>query len=144
MMSKGLRIVFVLLSIAGLISIRVFEGVLFYDPFLAYFKQSEFLETFPSFNWGLLVLNYGFRFLLNVFCSAVVVYALFLRRDWVLQTAILMTIVFLVALALYLYCIATEFSWGDLFAFYMRRFVIQPVILLLIIPMFYYRYQIHR
>nr|WP_295221722.1 exosortase F system-associated protein [uncultured Chryseobacterium sp.] len=46
---------------------------------------------------------------------------------------------FLITFPIYLYCIYDRFETGYLFSFYMRRFVIQPLILLLIIPMFYYR-----
>ena len=51
----------------------------------------------------------------------------------------IMGIVFAITLPIYLYCIHTKFEIGYLFSFYMRRFVIQPLILLVIIPLFYYR-----
>ncbi len=51
---------------------------------------------------------------------------------------VLMLLVFLITFPIYLYLVYTEFDSGLLLAFYVRRFVIQPIILLLIIPMFYY------
>ena len=82
---------FVVLGILGLISIRMLEDQIFYDPFLPYFHEANKHAVFPNFEWAKLIFSYSLRFLLN------------------------------------------------LFFFYMRRFVIQPLILLVIIPLFYYR-----
>jgi exosortase F-associated protein len=68
-----------------------------------------------------------------------VVYFVFKNKAWTVQAIILMGIVFAITLPIYLYCIHTKFEIGYLFSFYMRRFVIQPLILLVIIPLFYYR-----
>lgn len=133
---------FVILGIFGLISIRMLEDQFFYDPFLYYFHEANKHAEFPTFEWMKLVLNYIFRFLLNLIFSAIVVHFIFKNKEWTLQAIILMLIVFAITLPIYLYCIHTKFEVGYLFSFYMRRFVIQPLTLLLIIPLFYYRKQI--
>ena len=127
------------LGIFGLIGVRMLEDQLFYDPFLHYFHEANKNAFFPDFEGTKLVLNYLFRFLLNLFFSAVVVHFIFKNKEWTIQAVVLMIIVFAITLPLYLYCIHTKFEIGCLFSFYMRRFVIQPLILLLIIPLFYYR-----
>ena len=134
-----LRWIAVLSGIAGLIGVRVLEDSLFYDPFLDYFGLASKTAAFPAFEWLPLILNYIFRFLLNLVFAAIIIQALFQNKKWTVQGLVLMAIVFLVTLPIYLYCIHTGFGIGYLFSFYMRRFVIQPLILLLIIPMFYYR-----
>jgi len=53
-----------------------------------------------------------------------------------MQAAALIFLVFLITFPIYLYCIHTKFEVGYLFSFYVRRFVIQPLVVLLIIPMF--------
>ena len=129
----------VALGIFGLISVRIFEEQLFYDPFLNYFHEANKNAYFPDFVWGKLILNYLFRFFLNLIISAAVIYFIFKNKDWTFQAIVLMILVFIITFSLYLYCIHTQFEIGYLFSFYMRRFVIQPLILLLIIPLFYYR-----
>lgn len=141
---RALNWFFVVGGICGLIAIRMLEDRIFYDPFLAYFHQASKDAVFPDFLWGKILLNYFFRFLLNLLFSAVIVQCIFRNKKWTLQAVVLMCIVFAVTLPLYLYCIHTKFEIGYLFSFYMRRFVIQPLILLLIIPMFYYRRQMQR
>ena len=132
----------VLFGIFGLIGVRIVEDKIFYDPFLTYFHEADKQAAFPEFVWGKLILNYVFRFLLNLVFSAIVLQFTFLNKKWTLQGILLMLIVFGITFPIYLYCIHTHFEIGYLFSFYMRRFVIQPLILLLIIPMFYYRKQL--
>ena len=129
----------VALGIFGLISVRIFEEQLFYDPFLNYFHEASKNAQFPDFVWGKLIWNYLFRFFLNLLISAAVIYFIFKNKDWTFQAVVLMILVFVITFSLYLYCIHTQFEIGYLFSFYMRRFVVQPLILLLIIPLFYYR-----
>lgn len=134
-----LKWLLVIIGLAGLIGVRSVESELFYDPFLAFFKSADKQTLFPSFEWMPLIFNYIFRFLLNAFFSVLIIHFLFLNKKWTLQGFVLILLVFAVTLPIYLYCISTEFEIGYLFSFYMRRFVIQPLILLLIIPLFYYR-----
>lgn len=136
---KILNWVLATIAIFGLISVRMVEDQIFYDPFQAFFHLANKHAPFPDFNWMPLILNYLFRFGLNLILSAAVVYFLFKNKKWTLQAVVLMLIVFAITFPLYLYCIHTQFDIGYLFSFYMRRFVIQPLILLLIIPLFYYR-----
>lgn len=136
---KLFKWIFVALAIFGLIAVRMVEDVLFYDPFQAFFYLANKHAAFPDFDWLPLVLNYLFRFSLNLILSATVIQLIFQNRQWTIQAVVLMVIVFLITFPIYLYCIHTNFEVGYLFSFYMRRFVIQPLVLLLIIPLFYYR-----
>lgn len=139
---KNLNWVLVILGILGLVSVRMLEDRIFYDPFLNYFHEADKNIPFPSFEWGKLISGYLFRFILNLLFSCVVIHFWFKNRQWTIQGAILIAIIFAITFPIYLYCIYDRFEIGYLFSFYMRRFVIQPLILLLIIPMFYYRKQI--
>lgn len=134
----------VLMGITGLIAVRAVENHLFYDPFLKYFSSAYQKEVFPAFEYSKLLLNYLFRFALNLLFSAMVLHGLFKRTTWTFQGVVLMILVFAIIFPLYLYCIHTEFETGYLISFYMRRFVIQPIILLLIVPVFYYRQHLLR
>lgn len=129
----------VILGIFGLIAVRVFEDRLFYDPFLDYFHEANKNQHFPDFVWGKLMAGHLFRFFLNLFFSCLIIHFWFNNKRWTIQGALLMVIVFAITFPIYLYCISDRFELGYLFSFYMRRFVIQPLILLLIIPLFYYR-----
>ena len=139
---KVLRILLIILGIFGLIGVRMVEESLFYDPFLSYFHTADKNAPFPDFEWAKLIVNYIFRFSLNLILSALVVDLVFKNKEWTMQAVVLMLLVFAITFPIYLYCIHTKFEIGYLFSFYMRRFVIQPLTLLLIIPLFYYRKQL--
>ncbi len=138
---KNLKWILVILGILGLISVRILEDRIFYDPFLTYFHEANKNLPFPDFEWGKLIPGYIFRFILNLLFSCVVIHFWFRNKQWTIQGAVLITIIFAITFPIYLYCIYDRFEIGYLFSFYMRRFVIQPLTLLLIIPMFYYRKQ---
>jgi exosortase F-associated protein len=138
---KILNWLLIIAGICGLISVRVLEDRLFYDPFLNYFHEANKNIEYPAFEWGKLILGHIFRFVLNLLFSCLIIYGLFKNKQWMVQGAVMMLIVFAIALPIYLYCIYDQFEIGYLFSFYMRRFVIQPLIILLIVPMFYYRKQ---
>lgn len=138
---KNLNWILVIIGVFGLISVRILEDRIFYDPFLSYFHEANKNLPFPDFEWGKLILGYIFRFILNLLFSCIVIHFWFRNKQWTIQGAVLITIIFAITFPIYLYCIYDRFEIGYLFSFYMRRFVIQPLTLLLIIPMFYYRKQ---
>jgi len=131
----------VVIGIFGLIGVRMLEDRLFYDPFLNYFHEANKNMDFPVFEWGKLILGHFFRFILNLLFSCLILQCLFKNKEWTIQGAILIGIIFAITFPIYLYCIHTQFEIGYLFSFYMRRFVIQPLVLLLVVPLFYYRKQ---
>lgn len=131
----------VIVGVCGLVSVRMLEDKIFYDPFLGYFHEADKNIAFPPFEWGKLIGGYLFRFISNLFFSCIIIQFLFKNKEWTVQGALLITIIFAITFPIYIYCIYDRFEIGYLFSFYMRRFVIQPLILLLVVPMFYYRKQ---
>ena len=136
---KILNFILVFAGILGLISVRFLENKIFYDPFLEFFKADYKVAQVPDFIWGKLMLSHFFRFALNLIFSAIVVHFMFLNKKWTIQAVFLMAVAFLFFFPIYLWCLYSKMEIGYLFTFSVRRFVIQPIILLLIIPIFYYR-----
>ena len=132
----------VILGICGLVGVRMLEDRIFYDPFLNYFHEADEQIAFPAFEWGSLIGSHVLRFVLNLIFSCIIIHFMFKNKEWTIQGVVLITIIFAITFPIYLFCIYNQFEIGHLFSFYMRRFVIQPLILLLIIPLFYYRKQI--
>lgn len=136
---KILNFILVFAGILGLVSVRFLEDKIFYDPFLEFFKADYKVAQVPDFIWGKLMLSHFFRFALNLIFSAIVVHFIFLNKKWTIQAVFLMAVAFLFFFPIYLWCLYSKMEIGYLFTFSVRRFVIQPIILLLIIPIFYYR-----
>lgn len=120
-----------------LIGVRFIEAEVFYDPFLHFFRKTG--SAFPQFSWVPLIISHILRFSLNMIFSLGIIHFLFLNKKWTLQSGILIGISFLIFFPIYLYCLYTEFSFGRLFGFYIRRIIIHPIPLLILIPLFYYK-----
>lgn len=134
-----LRWFLVFIGVIGLIGIRGVEDKIFYDPFLGYFKSADHSAVFPDYDWWKLILSYLFRFFLNTLFSLCIIHFLFQNKEWTKQAFVLIVMIFVIVFPIYLFCIYDKFQFGYLFSFYIRRFVIQPLTLLLIVPIFYYR-----
>lgn len=120
--------------------IRAFEDQLFYDPFLDYFKEGFKNLPFPEVNQFKLFLGLFLRYILNTVLSLVLIYALFPDVE-ILKFTTFMYGFFLLLLFVMFYVIIEYFSNASWLLFYVRRFIIQPIFVLLFIPAFYYQQQ---
>lgn len=140
-MKNWVKYIIVACLIFCLILVRRFETELFYDPFLAYFKGDFYNSAFPEYDLSKISLNIIFRYFLNSLISLGIIWFLFSKRDYVKFSAIVMIAFLIIMLPVYIYFIETEFSLGKNMGFYIRRFLIQPILLLVLIPAFYYQNQ---
>lgn len=138
-MNKWLRYFLIAVFIFGLILVRRFENDLFYDPFLAYFKGDFLHAQFPDVDFSLISIHIVFRYLINSILTLAIIGLLFMDKQKVKFTALILFGFLVLLLPLYLYMIKTEFSIGVNIGFYIRRFLIQPMLLLILIPAFYYQ-----
>lgn len=138
MLNKYLRYAIAVLLVFGLILVRKFEDILFYDPFLEYFHfvgHSKFPEIdLPQLNASLMV-----RYLINTLLTVLIIWFIFWKKSYVKFSIIIMIIGLIILLPIYNYLISTQFSSGEMIFFYVRRFLIQPMFLLILVPCFYYQ-----
>lgn len=137
---KSLRYLLVLPLIFGLVLVRFFEEQLFYDPFLAYFKGEFLGKVFPDFQLGKVIFHVIFRYALNGILSLGIIGLLFWDLRKVQFTALILLGFLVILLPLYIYMIQNHFSLGENIGFYIRRFLIQPMLVLILIPAFYYQH----
>lgn len=122
-----------------LVSIRAFESDWFYDPFINYFKEEFSHLRYPIYNEALLYLNWIFRYFLNSILTLAIIYVIFQELQMVKFSALLLTL-FLIFLLLGMFVLLHFFDEEKkMILFYVRRFLIQPLFLLLFIPAFYYQ-----
>ena len=124
-----------------LILIRAFENTLFYDPFLNYFSTENVhlpLPRFTVFQMGKLFFSTGMRFYLNSMISLFLLYVLFKDKQMIKFTAFIYMVLGSVLLISFMF-VLTFFPNEKMTLFYIRRFLIQPIFILLFIPAFYYQ-----
>lgn len=120
--------------------IRAFEKQLFYDPFLNYFDSDFKGAPFPDVDTFKLLGGLLLRYFLNTILSVILIYSLFRDVD-MFKFSILLYSFFLVLLFGMFFLILEFYPEGNWLLFYVRRFIIQPIFVLLFIPAFYYQQQ---
>ncbi|WP_417885122.1 exosortase F system-associated membrane protein [Zunongwangia sp.] len=144
-MKKRYRIVLISILIILLAAIRFYETRLFYDPLINFFKSSDYLrDKIPSFKAGLLILNTFFRYILNSSISIAILGITFFDRNIVKFSALLYAFLLLLAGSVFIYLILTIENEHFLALFYVRRFLIHPIFILVLLPAFYYYRMINR
>lgn len=134
---KNLILVGVL--IFALILVRAFESKLFYDPFLKFFHGESQNKPLPDYDGFKLFLGLFFRYLINSLITISIIYLIFKETSIVKLTSFLL-LGFFIVLIIILFLILNFSSDPDyLFIFYIRRFLIQPLFLILFVPAFYYQ-----
>ncbi len=133
------RILLILVLILSLACIRTFENNLFYDPFLDYFKSNYQNKRLPEIDNFNLFLGLFFRYFLNSIISISIIYLVFKDLEIVKFTSVLYFILFFIlAISFYLTLIYFD-SNNKMTLFYIRRFLIQPIFLMLFLPGFYFQ-----
>jgi exosortase F-associated protein len=121
-----------------LVLVRTFEDALFYDPFLNYFKTNYIRLPLPQIENGTLFLHLLFRYSLNTVLSLAIIYVIFKNKELVKFSAVLY-VIFFVFLILAFFLTLEFYATNKMMIFYIRRFLIQPLFLLLFIPAFYFQ-----
>lgn len=119
--------------------IRFFETQLFYDPFIGYFKSDYLQLPFPNFSFFKLIFNTLLRYVLNAGFSLAIIYLLF--KDVRLTKFASFLYIFLGFFLLIAFTIMLFFfdEKSNFVLFYVRRFLIQPLFLVLFVPAFYFQ-----
>lgn len=127
-----------------LILIRAFENTFFYDPFLNYFKSEYANLPFPEISVVKLFLSLGFRFYLNSVISLFLLYVIFNDGKMVKFSILLYMILGSILMISFFFVLNFFGEESKMTLFYIRRFIIQPIFILLFIPAFYYQKQIRK
>ena len=135
------RLIQFLFLVVLLVLIRAFENKLFYDPFLDFFKKDFAKLRLPSVNSTQLFLALLFRYTLNTAISLGVIYVIFKEIMMVKFAFILYYFLFMILIVAFFYIIFFTRENHTWILFYIRRFLIQPIFLLLFVPGFYYQKQ---
>lgn len=138
-MNRWVRYTFAAVLVFCLILVRKFETDLFDDPFLSFFKGDYLNAKYPEYDFYKLALNIFSRYLLNSSISLLIIGLIFWDSKYVVFSGLVYAASLIILLPIYLYFVETEFSFGVNMGFFIRRLLIQPVILLVLIPAFYYQ-----
>lgn len=138
-MKQEYRVLIIGVLVILLALVRVFEEHLFYDPINEYYRSGYYmLDQLPQYKLPDLLLNLSFRFWLNSIISLLILYVAFLDRNIVKFAGLLYIVLFVIGLVVYSYLLLNLDRGHVMSLFYVRRFLIHPVFILILLPAFYY------
>lgn len=142
-MNKIVSYVLVGILMLFLILIRAYENVLFYDPYLSFFENDYLYIDSPRREIAKLVLFTTLRFVLNTIISLGILYLIFKDKSIIKFSVFIYLVAYVLLLMPFLYFV-TNPDQDDYYLFFnIRRFLIQPIGLILLLPAFYY-YKLNR
>tara|TARA_B100000809_G_scaffold142735_1_gene140246 strand:+ start:19176 stop:19619 length:444 start_codon:yes stop_codon:yes gene_type:complete len=137
-MKKRIKYPLLVVLFLSLVLVRAFENELFYDPFIVFFQNDYLYSSIPDFEFGRLFLSLAGRYFLNAVISIGIVYVVFEKMSYVSLSLKLYVIGFLILGIGYALLLRTGFEKGYLLPFYIRRFIIHPLFLLVLLAALFY------
>jgi len=132
------RILAVLLCFLGLVALRAFENQLFYDPYLVFFKNDYLYVDSPRREVAKLVFFTTLRYTINTLLSLGILWAVFRDNGIIKFSLLLYTMAYMVLISAYLFFVIHPRQEDYYLFFNVRRFLIQPLFIMLLLPAFYY------
>jgi exosortase F-associated protein len=121
-----------------LILIRVYENELFYDPYLLFFQNDYLYIDSPRREVFKLTAFTSLRYALNSIISLGILYLVFKDKSIIRFSSLVYVASFVLLMLVYLYFVVNPRQEDYYLFFNIRRFLIQPIILLVLLPAFYY------
>ena len=138
-MRKSVKIVLFLFLLLLLILIRAFETELFYDPLIDYFRNDFLHKKIEDIDRWRLIIHMLYRYVLNATISLGLIWVLFKRTDYVKFSVIFFFLAILILIFVFIILLQDDFQGGYQLLFYVRRFIIHPIFVLLLLTVFYYQ-----
>jgi exosortase F-associated protein len=137
-MSKLLKYILLFILFGLLILIRFFENELFYDPYLTFFHNDYLYIDSPRREVLKVMAFTTLRFVLNTTISFSILFVFFKDKNIIKFSIVIYVIAYVILIVLYLYFVVNPKQEDYYLFFNIRRFLIQPILLILLLPAFYY------
>tara|TARA_R110002049_G_scaffold309051_3_gene516230 strand:+ start:14851 stop:15279 length:429 start_codon:yes stop_codon:yes gene_type:complete len=137
-MNKPLKYILLFLLFGLLVLIRFYENELFYDPYLTFFESDYLYIDSPRREVLKVTAFTTIRFALNSIISLGILFLVFKDKSIIKFSALIFTFAYIVLIIIYLYFVINPHQEDYYLFFNIRRFLIQPIILILLLPAFYY------
>src|SRR5690606_12749768 len=133
-MNKSLTYILLFILFTLLVLVRVFENDLFYDPYLTFFQNDYLYMDSPRREVFKVIFHTTGRYTINMILSLSILYLLFKDISILKFSFIIYVIVFIVLIGFYIYFVINQRQEDYYMFFNIRRFLIQPIFLLLLLP----------
>ncbi len=119
-----------------LVLVRAYSSFLFYDPLQEYYLNDYLHKSIPKIQYLHFFISLTFRYFINTIMSLGILYLIFKDRNIIKFSIYFYSIAF-IGLTLLLFVLLFYSVTDYKILFYVRRLLIHPVFLLILIPAFY-------
>lgn len=137
-MTKTIKYILLLLLFGLLVLIRLYENILFYDPYLTFFENDYLYIDSPRREVFKVSAYTTLRYVLNSSISLGILFLFFKDKSIIKFSTIIFSISYILLIIIYLYFVINPRQEDYYLFFNVRRFLIQPILLILLLPAFYY------
>jgi len=138
-MNKVLKTGLIGFLLLGLVLIRFYEHQLFSDLLLKFYSSEFSYAQVPEFDVMQLLGTTSWRYLLNSIISIAIIGIVFPHRRTILFSIVFYALAYLILTILFWLFVSDMKREYFLIIFYIRRFLIQPIFVLVLLPAFYYQ-----
>lgn len=136
-MKRWVRFVLVALLFFCFILVRAYQVDLFYDPLEVYFENDYLYLPLPEVDKSRLFISYFFRYFINSIISFAILKIAFPHRSFIRTIAFFYLLAFALLSSILFSLMFFKIDVGYLFPFYIRRFIIHPVFIIVLLPFIY-------
>lgn len=140
--SKIFKLVLILMLLGMLVGVRIIEHW-FYDPLRLYFEQDYLHNAIPEMHTFKLYLHLLLRYFINTLISLSIIWIAFQNKGYLIFSLKFYLIAFFILMFILVLFINISMQNQYLGIFYVRRFLIQPLLLFLLLPAFHYQNKIY-
>ena len=137
-MYKAAKYILLFFLFGLLVLIRFYESELFYDPYLTFFENDYLYIDSPRREVLKLTAFTTLRYILNAVISLSILYVFFRDKSIIKFSVLTYIVAYCILIMIYLYFVINPKQEDYYLFFNIRRFLIQPIILILLLPAFYY------
>ena len=138
-MKLSFKISAFVLAIICFALIRFFETELFYDPLISFYKSNFSQKSFPEIEAWRYYLNLSFRYALNTGISLILIWVSFQNKSYIKFSLLLYTVLFVIGIIAFMFTVHNIKIENFMTLFYIRRFLIQPLLVIILLPAFYFQ-----
>jgi len=139
MTKNYIKYIIAAILIIFLVLIRLFEQKWFNDGLIVFFRHDYLTEKLPLASLKNIILTDSIRYWLNAVISIMILNLFFSQKDLNKFLGFIYAGAYLVLLVLFIYLLKHYEAGNYLALFYVRRFLIQPLLLFILLPALLYQ-----
>lgn len=138
-MNKFIKLSLIGVLVIALALVRYFEHDLFSDPLLEFYNSEYRYFEAPEFDTLQIIGTTSWRFLLNTILSLAIIWIAFPSKKTILFSLGFYGFAYVGLITAFWFFMTDMKADNYLIIFYIRRFLIQPIFVIILLPAFYYQ-----